>query len=92
MVINLLDKNIFYRYHGPIAMEDANEQLAEHINIQAQEANVVQARVEFEGLIRRNAIWVQLNHNHLPHFPRLTLEYLKRLTIGNNNTILEFYF
>ncbi|CAG9765899.1 unnamed protein product [Ceutorhynchus assimilis] len=46
------------------------------------EPNVLQARVEADGLQRRNGQWTVLDENHLPGFPRLPLDYLRDLTFG----------
>lgn len=73
---------VINRFHGAIEMEGATVELARSILAKAQNANVVHARVEVEQLQRRNGRWVHLDANHLPRFPRLTLDYLRELTVG----------
>lgn len=46
---------IINRYRTPIQMEDANIELARHLQEKAKEVNVVQALVEIENLKTRNA-------------------------------------
>ncbi|KYN18648.1 hypothetical protein ALC57_09030 [Trachymyrmex cornetzi] len=73
---------IINRYHGPITMDNATVEFARTLLHRFKEINVVQARVEGEGLCRRHAQWRPLRQNHLLSFPHLTLEYLRDLTVG----------
>lgn len=73
---------ILNRYHPQVLMEDANAELARELLERSQAVNVVQARVEVENLRTRHGRWVQINQNHLPNFPRLTINYLRDLTVG----------
>lgn len=73
---------IINKYHGAIAMPDADVELAERMLNRAKEVNVVQARVEAEGLRQRRGRWENLTAMHVPLFPNLTLEYLHELTYG----------
>lgn len=73
---------IINRYHGPILMADADEQMAEQMLNQAQERNLIHERVDNENLKNRRANWVPLTNAHIPLFPHLTLQYLKELTFG----------
>jgi hypothetical protein len=73
---------IINKYHPTINMQGANAQLARTLLERAALPNVVQARVEQHRLHTRNANWIDMNQNHLPGFPRLTLEYLRDLTAG----------
>ena len=43
---------------------------------------MVQALVEAGNLVRRNTIWERLSQEYVPKFPRLDLQYLRRLTLG----------
>lgn len=63
-------------------MEKANVVLAQIIHEKMNEVNIMKTRVETESLHRRNAIWNQLNENHAPYFPRLSIGDLTEHTIG----------
>jgi len=43
---------------------------------------VVQARVDQENLTRRRGRWVPLTPQHVPLFPRLTLDFIRAFTYG----------
>lgn len=73
---------ILNRYHPMIHMEGANAQTAQHILERAQIPNDMQTRVEVDNLIRRNGQWRRINHNDVPEFPVLDLQYLKHFTTG----------
>lgn len=73
---------IINKYKETINMRDADADLANELLERATQVNVMQARVEVEGLVARRARWIGLNHNHFPGFPRLTLDYLRELTVG----------
>ncbi|XP_058790801.1 uncharacterized protein LOC131664004 [Phymastichus coffea] len=73
---------IINKYHRIIMMPDANVELAEQMLNKVNELNLVQARVEVEGLQRRRGRWDNLTAMHVPLFPNLTLEYLRGLTYG----------
>lgn len=70
------------RYHEPLLMQGADVQLAREMMEKARDVNVVKARVEIDNLHSRNARWIKLNQYHVPDFPRLTLNYLRDLTVG----------
>jgi hypothetical protein len=62
-------------------MEDATVPLDRELLNRTHYINVMQARVETDvNLTRRNANWNLFNENRFPHFPRLDMAYLKRLT------------
>lgn len=63
-------------------MQGATVEMAQEMLTKLRDANIVQARVEVENLQRRNGQWIQLQANHLPDFPRLTVEYLWSITLG----------
>lgn len=73
---------IINRYHPLVLMEEANAGLARELLDKSREVNIVQARVEVERMCYRNAQWIHLHEGQLRDFPRLTLEYLRDLTIG----------
>ena len=73
---------IINRYRAPLLMPDATVDIAREMKLKVNDVNVVQMRVEVEGLKRGNANWRRLNENHALNFPRLNIEYLKRLTVG----------
>ncbi|XP_051176697.1 uncharacterized protein LOC127291551 [Leptopilina boulardi] len=73
---------ILNAYRDTIHMAGANRQLAEQMLEKSRRPNAVQERVQLENLERRNALWIRLNVDQVPHFPRLTLEYLQDLTVG----------
>lgn len=70
------------RFHRLITMPGTNIQFARRILERFNDVNVIQAKVEAENLQNRIGRWVQLDHTHVRNFPRLTMEYLKDLTIG----------
>lgn len=64
-------------------MQRASAATAQQLFEKVNEVNVVQALVEIEKLTTKNAQrWVPLDAVQLMDFPVLTLEYLKKLTIG----------
>lgn len=63
-------------------MQEATVEKAQEILAKLRDVNVVQARVEVENLQRRHGQWLQLQANHLPDFPYLTVEYLRSITLG----------
>jgi hypothetical protein len=73
---------IINRFHPTIRMQGANAQLAREMLDRAKEPNIVMARVDQFNLRNRNAEWIHLNEEHLPGFPRLTLDYLRDITCG----------
>uniref|UniRef100_A0ABD2WMH4 DDE Tnp4 domain-containing protein n=1 Tax=Trichogramma kaykai TaxID=54128 RepID=A0ABD2WMH4_9HYME len=74
---------IINRYRQTIEMEDADEEMAEEMLECSTTENAVQARVEAEGLLQRDAQrWVRLSAEQVIDFPELNIEYLKRLTAG----------
>lgn len=78
----LIAGGLINRYHDLILMEGKTTELARHIKERVNEVNIVQARIEQEILTRKNAMWTLLNENHVPEFPRLDIDQLKRLTVG----------
>ncbi|XP_058806543.1 uncharacterized protein LOC131672967 [Phymastichus coffea] len=79
---------IINRYYGPINMPNANEALANHMLEQAQQVNIVQARVEADNLGRRRARWILLTPAHIPLFPQMTVNELQALTFGTYQVYL----
>lgn len=73
---------IINKYKETINMQNADVDLANELLERATRVNIMQARVEAENLKARNANWLKLNHNHIPGFPVLTLDYLRDLTVG----------
>lgn len=63
-------------------MEGADTQLAREMLNRSQTPNVLQARVEVDNLVRRNAQWRRLHNQDLSDFPILNVDYLKDLTVG----------
>lgn len=72
---------IINRYKDPIHMENDEAELANELLERARQPNIMQARVDVENLKTRNGRWVRLNHHHVNGFPRLTLDYLRDLTV-----------
>lgn len=70
------------KYHELIFMEGKTAELAQTMKEKIDDVNILQTYIEFENLERRRAIWIRLGENQLQGFPRLDLEYLKRLTTG----------
>ncbi|KAL7290544.1 hypothetical protein TKK_0015312 [Trichogramma kaykai] len=74
---------IINRYRQTIEMEGADEELAKDMLERSTIENEVQARVERENLLRRDAYrWVALSVQQVIDFPKLTIEFLKHLTAG----------
>lgn len=79
----LICAGIINKYHPMIQMQDATIDLARSMLEKRNEVNIVQARVEFEGLGTRRGQWTPLEEVDLPLFPRLTLDQLRQFTIGS---------
>lgn len=62
-------------------MQGATVEMAQKMLAKLRDANVVQALFEVENLQRRNDQWIQLQANNLSDFPRLTVEYLRSITL-----------
>lgn len=78
----LICAGILNRYFPPITMNGANAELAQEILQRANQPNAMKDRVENQQLQQRRGRWVPLNHEHIPNFPELSLEYLRDLTVG----------
>lgn len=86
-VLNLSDfyliaGSLINKYRNTLNMPEKTVALAREIKNRLNDVNVVQMRVEVDNLGRRNAIWEQLNHEHIPEFPRFDLQYLRNITLG----------
>ncbi|XP_071581746.1 uncharacterized protein [Temnothorax nylanderi] len=86
-VLNLKDfygiaGGLINRFHEPIIMEGANEDLARAMLQRAQEVNVLKARVEVDNLFNRRGQWVLLDENQVQDFPHFDLQYLRDLCFG----------
>ena len=73
---------IINKYKETIDIQNADIDLANELLEKATRVNTMQARVEAENLTARNASWARLNHNRIPNFPVLTLDYLRNVTAG----------
>lgn len=73
---------IINKYHLTINMQDATEDLAREMLLKSRQANVIQQRVEADGLLRRHGAWEPLDENQIPHFPILNIDDLRNLTFG----------
>lgn len=73
---------IINKYHDPVVMRGADIAQAENLLERSREENRLKVTVENENLLRRHGRFVSLENNHIPDFPRLTLEYLRDLTVG----------
>lgn len=72
---------IINKYHPLLEMRNATVELAREMLQRARVANVVQARLDVENILRRPTQWIQLRHQ-VPEFPRLTIDDLQDLTYG----------
>lgn len=77
----LIAAALINRFHPPIQMADADVNVARRMLEQSRAPNLIQQRVENEGLIRRRAQWIALQGNQV-RFPHLTVDYLRNLTFG----------
>lgn len=73
---------IINKYHDPVLMRGADIAQAEMLLQRSREDNTLKLIVDNENLLRRHGRFVNLENNHVPDFPRLTLEYLRDLTVG----------
>lgn len=80
---------IINRYKQRITLPNRNAAFARGVLGRADEVNIVQARVEAEGLRNRRARWRALNQEHFQLFPRLTVEQLHDLTFGTYQILLS---
>ena len=78
----LICGSMINKYRVPLLMPDKTVALAREIRARLNDVNVVQALVEEHNLARRNTMWERLNQVHVPDFPRLHLQHLRRLTLG----------
>lgn len=74
---------VINRFHQPIVMNDANEQLAQEMINRFRTPNLIQEKVERERLATRNGTWQRMDAALFPSFPRITLDYLKDLIFGS---------
>ena len=70
------------RYHPTINPQTDTPERAEQMLARAQQPNMVQQRVENEGLFRRHGHWNTVADQDIPDFPVLDLDYLRDLTFG----------
>lgn len=70
------------KYYREIMMTDANVELAAQMLNRSNEVNILQNRIEAEGLRQRRGRWENITAMHVPLFPNLTVEYLRGLTYG----------
>lgn len=70
------------RWHRPIIMQGADEDLARTMLERAQEVNVLQARIEVDNMLIRRGEWVHFDENLVQDFPHLDLQYLRDLCFG----------
>lgn len=74
---------IIYKYRPLIDMHGADVELTRTLLRKVRDVNVLQQLVEQENLHRRNRHrWVRLSSDQIQNFPRLTLDFLKELTVG----------
>lgn len=73
------------KYHALLYMEGVNRETAEWMRERANMPNVVQALFDLEPIAlnsRSCHIWLTLTSQHVQDFPRLTMDDLKRITVG----------